>query len=158
MFLRREGGLAGSFGPFASLLHGPFCSLDQALCFSSANRNSSSSSSITVHIIYPPSPSFPNLPQSTTTPPPPPTHPPQPQTTSPSLPPPKKENSRNTPSPLPNPSLTLTQQSRNFACACLSCPKLVVRCCNSCVSWFLTLLSCWVGRVERSTVIERGGV
>lgn len=66
----------------------------------------------------------------------------------------------NIPSSLPNPSLTLTPQSLNFACAALSWLKDVVRCCSSCVSWFFTLLSWAVGREERSTVsaLLAGGV
>ena len=63
----------------------------------------------------------------------------------------KRKIISNIPSSLANPSLTLTPQSLNFACAALSWLKDVVRCCSSCVSWFFTLLSWAVGREERST-------
>ena len=76
-------------------------------------------------------------------------HPHNPQT-------PKRSQQTNIPSPLPTPSRTQTPQSRYFPCAALSWPDDAVRCCSSCVSWFLTLLSWGVGREWRSTGGVRG--
>lgn len=51
-----------------------------------------------------------------------------------------------------NPSPTHPPQSRNFSCARFSAVKLLLRCCNSEVNWFFTLVSCGVGRAVRSAV------
>ena len=70
----------------------------------------------------------------------------------------KKKTGINPPSTLlSTPSRTLLIQSLNFVCAARSCWKEDVRCCRSCVSWFLRFVSCAMGRDARSTVFFHRG-